>query len=157
MREKGDMAQYERWQKAGVKLPSFDKFKEIKYNENTDDYEALKAKYSDIKYTKNKLSRGEWGSKINPEKQEDHNFETRKDDKSYLAKGVSAQELFDKYAGTGAIGRTMSGKRNNVEWIVTDEEVGYDVNDKKGVRKTKEIAIHHSKKRTHISPVRRID
>jgi hypothetical protein len=52
MREKGDMAQYERYKKVmGKSAPSFDKFKEIKYNGDSEGYEELKARYRTFKNT----------------------------------------------------------------------------------------------------------
>jgi hypothetical protein len=88
---------------------------------------------------------------VHAEKQRPHNELTREPDKSYLLARVDAQELFDKYAGTGKLIIQNSGKFSNKEWIEGDDFVGYAVSGTEKVL-TKSFKIHHSRFRTHIVP-----
>ena len=128
---------------------SLDKFKELKYN-NIEEYNHLLDKV----YIQKQFNSGEWGRIINPEKQEPHNELTHTDGKSYLYSGIDAQELFNKYSGTGKLEKTRKGSRTSVEYIIADEVVGVAVS-KKGKMETNEFKIYHSNDRTHISPVKK--
>jgi hypothetical protein len=103
MREKGDRAQFERWQKAGVKLPSFEKFKEIKYNGDSEGYEKLQLAYKNEKL-KNEIRSGKYNLKINGQQNKHilghHDYINGR---SYLLDTVDTQKIVNKYAGTGEI------------------------------------------------------
>ncbi|WP_199533672.1 polymorphic toxin type 50 domain-containing protein [Romboutsia maritimum] len=64
-----------------------------------------------------------------------------------------AQELVNKYAGTGELLFASDGKWRNQEIVRTDRVIGYNVSDIDGPKvKTKNFKIHYSKKGTHIVP-----
>ncbi|MBF9651486.1 MULTISPECIES: polymorphic toxin type 50 domain-containing protein [Streptococcus] len=120
------------------------KFRELKYND-VKEYEQLKDKV----FIYQKIQTGEWGKKINPEKQLPHMESTHKAGKSYIYDSVDVQELFNKHHGTGRIELDRHGRRTNKEII----ELGYPIgiNGSDGSEVTS-IKIHHSEKRTHIVP-----
>jgi len=63
-----------------------------------------------------------------------------------------AQELVDKYAGTG-LPRIKNGKWLNYEQIKTNEIIGTVVNNLNGIeQKTGNFKIHYSIEGTHIVP-----
>ena len=125
---------------------TFAEFYDLKYN-NDERYERLK----DRVFVAKKINNGDWGVTINPEKQSPHIEATKIDGKSYIYNSFDAQELFNKYHGTGSIELDGAGRRTNKEVV----ELGYPVgiNGSDGVEVTA-IKIHHSKKRTHIVPTR---
>lgn len=123
---------------------SLAKFQDLKYNDG-EEYEQLKDKV----FIYQKIQTGEWGKKINPEKQLPHMESTHRTGKSYIYDSVDVQELFDKHYGTGRIELDRRGRRTNKEII----ELGYPIgiNSSDGSEVTS-IKIHHSEKRTHIVP-----
>lgn len=123
---------------------SLAKFQNLKYN-GGEEYEQLKDKV----FIYQKIQTGEWGKKINPEKQLPHMESTHKAGKSYIYDSVDVQELFNKHYGTGRIELDRHGRRTNKEII----ELGYliGINGSDGSEVTS-IKIHHSEKRTHIVP-----
>lgn len=123
---------------------TLEQYQELKYNGGRD-WTKLKDNY----FVKSRLKDGRYGSKINPEKQSPHMKSTAIKGKSYFNDNVDVQELFDKYAGTGKIERTESGKTTNKERIDTGVVVGIDLSSG---NKVTGIKIHHSKQRTHIVP-----
>ncbi|MDR2538960.1 MAG: hypothetical protein LBC43_04940 [Bifidobacteriaceae bacterium] len=102
-------------------------------------------------YVRQKLTTGQWGRDINIDKQTPHNELTRAPGKSYLLASVDAQELFNKYAGTGTLMFTTDGRLTNIEKIQIDRNIGYAVNETER-KLTNQFKIHHSKSRTHIVP-----
>lgn len=129
--------------------PSLPKFQEMKYNDS-ERYERLK----DNEYVLNKLSSGEWGKMINPDKQLPHMESTYTPGKSYIYDSVDVQSLLDKYSGTGKVEVDRKGRRTNKEIIELDFPIGMAVNEFSAVE-TNVIKIHHSEKRTHIVPKER--
>ena len=123
---------------------TFAGFYDLKYND-VKGYEQLKDKV----FIYQKTQTGEWGKKINPEKQLPHMESTHKAGKSYIYDSVDVQELFNKHHGTGRIELDRHGRRTNKEII----ELGYPIgiNGSDGSEVTS-IKIHHSEKRTHIVP-----
>ncbi|MEG1584970.1 MAG: polymorphic toxin type 50 domain-containing protein [Anaerovorax sp.] len=75
-------------------------------------------------YVKSRLKDGHYESETNTEKQVPHMKPTRADDKRYFEDDVNAQELFNKYAGTGKIERDSKGVGKNIEVIYLDCHVG---------------------------------
>lgn len=140
-----DKKQYERY-KSILKQNApnrFKDFQEIKYLDDRK-WERLQDNY----YVKNNIQNGVFGDIINPEKQRPHNYATRVEGKSYLFKGVDAQMLFDRYAGTGEVVKNRKG-RTHREICVADRVIGIDIHTGK---ETNMFKIHHSKSRTHIVP-----
>ena len=123
---------------------SLAKFQDLKYNDG-EEYEQLKDKV----FIYQKIQTGEWGKKINPDKQLPHMESTQKSGKSYIYDSVDVQELFNKHYGTGRVELDRHGRRTNKEII----ELGYPIgiNGSDGSEVTS-IKIHHSEKRTHIVP-----
>ncbi|WP_169333941.1 polymorphic toxin type 50 domain-containing protein [Allofustis seminis] len=132
----------------GKEVPrSLSKFQELKYNK-LEQWIQLQDRY----YVKSRLEDGRWTSIINPEKQAPHMESTVTPDRSYFYDEVNVQDIFDRYAGTGIVGRNYDGRRNNTETVILDRVIGVAVS-KNRVVETSVIRIHYSAKRTHISPV----
>lgn len=128
---------------------SLAKFQDLKYN-GGEGYEQLK----DSVHIRQKIKFGEWGTILNKDKQAPHNELTRLEGKSYFFQSVDPQKLFDDYHGTGRLEKDRLGRPTNVEYIVIDSEIGVAVS-RNGQRTTNEFKIHHSKNRTHLSPVKK--
>ena len=123
---------------------TLEQYQELKYNRGSE-WTKLKDNY----FVKSRLKDGRFGSIINPEKQSPHMKSTATKGKSYFEDNVDVQRVFDKFAGTGKIERTESGRITNKERVDTGEIVGVDISSGKRVTG---IKIHHSKQRTHIVP-----
>lgn len=121
----------------------------MKYN-NSVEYRRLK----DRMFMQQKINSGEWGTKINSEKQAPHIESTAKKGKSYIYDSIDAQSLLDKYMGTGVLEVDRKGRRTNKEIIELDYPIGISVNENTTVE-TRVFKIHHSKNRTHIVPKER--
>ena len=74
--------------------------------------------------------------------------------KSYLLDEIDPQELVNKYAGTGEIRRTASGKWIGKQFFVNDTPIGYVVDPDTGAETlTHRFSIEYSKEKgTHIVP-----
>lgn len=74
--------------------------------------------------------------------------------RSYLTISLEeAQELINKYAGTGEIKTNSKGEWDRKETIKTNKEIGVNVSILDGSEnKTNSFKIHYSKKGTHIVP-----
>ncbi|MEG1004348.1 MAG: phage minor capsid protein [Clostridium sp.] len=74
--------------------------------------------------------------------------------RSYLTISLEeAQELVNKYAGTGEIKFTLKGEWDKKETINTNKEIGVNVSMLDSLEtKTNSFKIHYSKKGTHIVP-----
>ncbi len=74
--------------------------------------------------------------------------------RSYLTISLEeAQELINKYAGTGDLDMDSKGNWRKKEIIKTDKEIGVNVSMLDGSEtKTNNFKIHYSKKGTHIVP-----
>ncbi|EOU1714965.1 hypothetical protein M1Z70_002380 [Clostridium perfringens] len=74
--------------------------------------------------------------------------------RSYLTISLEeAQELINKYAGTGDLDMDSKGNWRKKEIIKTDKEIGVNVSMLDGLEtKTNNFKIHYSKKGTHIVP-----
>lgn len=123
---------------------TFADFYDLKYN-GGEKYERLKDKV----FIYQKIQTGEWGKKINPDKQSPHMESTQKSGKSYIYDSVDVQELFNKHYGTGRIELDRHGRRTNKEIIELGYPIGINGSDGSEVTSVK---IHHSEKRTHIVP-----
>ncbi|GIO34356.1 MULTISPECIES: phage minor capsid protein [Paenibacillus] len=77
--------------------------------------------------------------------------------KSYLTISADeAQELVNRYAGTGEIRLTQRGEWNNKEIIVTDEQFGVYIDQNTSEELVPDgFTIHYGKKGTHIVPYRK--
>ncbi|GAB6170075.1 polymorphic toxin type 50 domain-containing protein [Clostridium carnis] len=65
-----------------------------------------------------------------------------------------AQELVNKYAGTGIIRLNQKGEWDGKEIIKADKDIGVNVNNRTNVRSnTNRFKIHYSKKGIHIVPM----
>lgn len=103
---------------------------------------------TDQEFIEEKIASGDWGTKINSEKQAPHMELTHTPGKSYLFKGEDPQKLLEKYSGQGRIELTRNGKRTNREIVICDHDIGIDARS----GKTNVLKIHHSKNRTHVVP-----
>lgn len=122
---------------------TLDEYQNIKYNKSSE-WESLKDHY----FVKSRLEDGRYGSIINPEMQAPHMQSTATKGKSFFYDHIDAQQLFDKYAGTGVVEINSKG-RTNKETIMTDYVLGVDYRTGSEVKGFK---IHHSAKRTHLVP-----
>lgn len=97
--------------------------------------------------------------KLNIGKQNEHIRESKgyKEGKSYIYGDLNtAQELVDKYYGTGEIVLTRSGEWSHKEVITATDNLGVVLfPDTKSEEITNRATIHYSKKGTHLVPTRR--
>lgn len=97
--------------------------------------------------------------KLNIGKQNQHIRESKgyEEGKSYIYGDLNtAQELVNKYHGTGEIILTRSGEWSNKEVITAAEDLGVEVNPTTGSETaTNRATIHYGKNGTHVVPARR--
>lgn len=159
--ESADKKQYKKYKEVlGKDAPkTFDLFGDLKYN-NSVGYDGLKLKYKDQKI-RNTIKSDEQPKTIEIGKQGKHikTHENYIKGRSYLTiTPEQAQELVDRYAGTGKIERTAKGDWKNQEVISTNKIIGIDINNVTGEEcKTTDFKIHYAKKGVHIVPKRRKD
>lgn len=122
-------------------------FIDLKYNDSSG-WERL----TDNFFVKSRLNDNRLGSQINLEKQAPHIAATVTAGKSYFGDDINVQELFDKYAGTGRLEKNRNG-RTHKEIVHAPDFEGVAVS-LDSTRKTNTFKIHHSKKRTHIVPIK---
>ncbi|MEA0565015.1 minor capsid protein [Lysinibacillus irui] len=148
--EKTDKEQYKKYKNIlGKKAPqSFEEFQHIKYS-NGNEWNKLQ----DNLYVKTNLQNGTFGTLVNPDKQAPHMDSTQTEGKSYFFDNVDVQKILDQYAGTGIVEKDRHGNRTVKEVIVLDEIIGVAVSNN-GTYETNKVKIHHSKKRTHLVPIR---
>ena len=94
---------------------------------------------------------------VNPEKQSKHDKSCKGyiEGRSYLLPGVDAQELVDRYHGTGRPEMSKNGEWKNKENVVADKIVGVRVDPNTGQEVvTNKVTIHYSKTGTHIVPAK---
>lgn len=114
---------------------------------------TLKNAVSDRNYVQQKLQSGEYSVRINDEKQAPHMEKTHIPGKSYFKDGTDIDELIYKYAGTGEMRTTETGRYTNVEEVRYIGDVnGITINLDGVEREANGITIHYSKKRTHVVP-----
>ena len=95
---------------------------------------------------------------VNPEKQSRHIIGSTGyiKGRSYLLPGVDAQELVDRYHGTGEIRFTKAGDWIKKEFITTRNNIGVEINPVTGTETvTNRFLIHYSKTGVHIVPAKR--
>lgn len=69
-----------------------------------------------------------------------------------------AQELVNKYAGTGDVKRDSKGRWTNKEFVTADKKIGFVIDDENGKEiSTSRFSIHYSKNGVHIVPRKEID
>jgi hypothetical protein len=106
-----------------------------------------------------RIASGDVSITINPEKQNRHikGSDGYIDGRSYLLDGVDAQELVDRYHGTGYVLLNDANKmRISKENIITDYNIGVRINPKTGEETlTNRFTIHYSKTGVHIVPTKR--
>ena len=148
-----DRKQYERYREIlGKDAPkSFTDFRELKYNDSQG-WNNLKQAYKE-QNVRNYIKSDEVAKTILEGKHiigHNNYIEGR----SYLTISMEeAQELVNKYAGTGELLFANDGKWRNQEVIATDRVIGYNISDIDGSEvETKDFKIHYSKKGTHIVP-----
>ena len=151
-----DKKQYERYTNVlGKKqVGSFADFQNLKYN-NIEGWNRLKVAYKD-QPIRNKIQSELQPKTIEPGKQGKHilGHNNYIEGRSYLTISIEeAQELVNKYAGTGELFRDKSGKWRNQEVILSDKVIGVDIDNLTGEERfTKAFKIHYSNKGTHIVP-----
>ena len=95
--------------------------------------------------------------KINPEKQGRH-IQSSKGylpGRSYLYDGVDAQELVDKYHGTGRPEISRIGIWKNVENVSIESNIGVRVDPNTGEEThTNRFTIHYSNTGAHVVPAK---
>ena len=95
---------------------------------------------------------------VNPEKQSRHDLNSSGyiQGRSYLLGNVNAQELVDRYYGTGEAKFNKTGEWKNKEIVSTNDDIGVLVNPNTGEEvATNSFTIHYSRTGTHIVPAPR--
>ena len=128
----------------------------MKYND-IEGWNRLKVAYKD-QPIRNKIQSELQPKMIEPGKQGKHilGHNNYIEGRSYLTISMEeAQELVNKYAGTGEILRTEAGAWSNKELVEFNKFIGLDINlDNKETIVSRAI-IHYSKNGTHIVPTTR--
>lgn len=131
----------------GSKAPkSMAEFLEMKYNETRE--------YKDLKLQE-RIRSGEYNLKVNGQQNKHilghHDYKLGR---SYLLDDVDAQELVNKYAGTGSIQRDRKNRWRNQEIISISDFVGFNMPEKNGqIELTRTFKIMYGKKGVHIVPI----
>ena len=131
----------------GLKAPkSMAEFLEMKYNDTRE--------YKDLKLQE-RIRSGEYNLKVNGQQNKHilghHDY---KPGRSYLLDDVDAQELVNKYAGTGSIQRDRKNRWRNQEIISISDFVGFNMPEKNGqIELTRTFKIMYGKKGVHIVPI----
>lgn len=69
-----------------------------------------------------------------------------------------AQELVDRYHGTGEVKLTASIEWTHKEFVVADEPIGVWIDNTTGKEyETRRFSIHYGKKGTHIVPAKEVE
>lgn len=135
---------------------TFDLFQDLKYNDS-EKWDELKLSYKDTKL-QNKI-RSEYNLVIHEGKQGKHilGHNNYTDGRSYLTISLDeAQELVNKYAGTGHIDRDKNGIWKHTETVSHNSIVGVDVDNRTEYKyDTDTFKIHYAKNGTHIVPKRK--
>ncbi len=154
--EASDFQQYQKY-KAALKEnspKSFANFQNMKYN-NLEEFENTKRAVADKKI-QNRLASDAQPKAIDSGKQGKHIQEHNNyiPGRSYLTiTEKEAQQLVNRYAGTGTIQRDHNGKFANRELITTDKDIGVSINPKTGKETaTNRFYIYYSKTGVHIVP-----
>lgn len=150
-----DKKQFERYRevigkKAGKSLADF---QEMKYNK-PEEWESIHTRYKDTKL-KEKIRSDSTNKTIHSGKQGKHipGHNNYKEGRSYLTiTEQQAQELVNKYAGTGQIIRDRNGKYTGKERITTNDQIGVCIDLEGNEVPTKSFMIHYSKDGVHIVP-----
>lgn len=155
-----DRTQYNRYKKIlGNKIPkTLDGFQDLKYNDS-DRWSKIQLAYKDTKL-QIKIKSDLYNKKIFDDKQGKHirGHKNYIDGRSYLTISMEqAQELVNKYAGTGTIIRDRNGKFSNRELITENKEmIGVNINNLTGEHtQTNRFVIHYSGEGVHIVPTLR--
>ena len=94
---------------------------------------------------------------INPEKQNRHNISSNEyiKGRSYLLLGIDAQELVNRYHGTGHVA-ISKGIWKNKETVTIDKVIGIHVDRLTGEETaTNRFTIHYSNTGAHVVPAKR--
>lgn len=151
-----DRAQHKRYRDiVGKDTPkTLDDFQNMKYND-TDKWNSLHTKYLDAKL-KMKIQSDATNKSIDPGKQGKHivGHNNYVKGHSYLKiSAEEAQQLVNKYAGTGELKRDRAGKWTNKEFISADKKIGVVVDQQTGKEyPTSRFSIHYAKNGVHIVP-----
>ena len=151
-----DKNQYARYKDMlGKNAPkSFDIFQDLKYN-NSNGWDSLKQAYRD-QPIRNKIKSDEQIKDIHDGRQGKHilGHNNYIPGRSYLTVTTDeAQELVNKYAGTGIIERDKKGIFRDRELITVNKDIGVNINESTKLETTtNRFYIHYSNKGTHIVP-----
>lgn len=154
--DKRQLAKYQEVLGKKGSLRGLDKFQRVKYNSDKTEYNGIKIRYADKNLQKE--IRSDYNLMIREGQQGKHikGHNNYIEGRSYLTIGIEeAQELVNKYAGTGKINRTgKANKWKNTETIICDKVIGYNVSMYNGEETaTRAFKIHYSKEKgTHIVP-----
>ncbi len=135
---------------------TFDAFQDLKYNDISG-WAELKLSYKD-KNLQNKI-RSDYNLTILEGKQGKHilGHNNYTEGRSYITVSVEeAQELVNRYAGTGHIDRDKNGRWKHTETVSHDSIIGVDIDNRTGQKfDTDTFKIHYAKDGTHIVPKRK--
>ena len=149
-----DQKQYDKYKKVlGKEAPKkLEDFQNIKYFE-PEKYAKLKIGYADGKL-QNRIKSGKVNTTVHQGKQDKHIIGTNNyiEGRSYLNADEDVQALVNKYAGTGKIVRSASGRWESKEQVKADHPIGFAVSKNSGEAETSAFTIHYSKKGVHIVP-----
>ena len=96
--------------------------------------------------------------RVNPEKQSRHDKSSKGyiEGRSYLLPGIDAQQLVDRYHGTGRPEASRKGEWKNKETVSANFDIGVNINHLTGEKTiTNRFTIHYGKTGTHVVPAER--
>jgi len=135
---------------------ALDDFQKMKYNDS-EQWERMRLQFKDEKL-RVKIRSDATNKTIHEGKQGKHilGHNNYKDSGGYLTiSQEQAQELVDRYAGTGEIVRSNAGKYMRRERIRSDQEIGAWKSYGGETHATNSFIIHYSKDGVHIVPARK--
>ena len=152
-----DKKQFDRYKDVlGKYAPdTLEEFQKIKYT-NSEEWESLKTALKD-KELQDKI-RESYNLNIHEGSQGKHilGHNNYIEGRSYLTVSINkAQDIINKYAGTGQILRDRNNKWTNKELIDVGENVGIALNLNGDRKPTSKIIIHYGKNGIHIVPTDR--
>lgn len=127
----------------------------IKGNKKLNKNKTLTKEKEDDNVVLNAIKNGEVSKTINPEKQRRHTEKDHIQGRSYLyGDNDYAQELVDKYAGTGTVMKNRDGKWKNKELVKCDNIIGLYIDSNNNSKESSNALIVYSKTGAHIYPRR---
>ena len=145
----------------------------VRRSKQSENYQNLVAKNKDIIYTnlykeareenmrhdmREHIKSDVVNKRVNPEKQSrlDKSSKGYVEGRSYLLLGIDAQQLVDRYHGTGKPEASRKGEWKNKETVSANFDIGVNINNLTGEETiTNRFTTHYGKTGVHVVPAER--